>query len=103
MNTAQTLAHARPAPPPKTGRVLVVEDHPIALSGLTALIDSHKELETCGVASDRQSTLAKIAALKPDLILLDITLKDENGIELLKEIKALWPEQRVLMLSMHEE
>jgi DNA-binding NarL/FixJ family response regulator len=84
-------------------RILLVEDHPIVRSGIGAVLQGETGLEVCGVADDRASALGKIEALAPDLVLLDISLKDSDGMDLLKEILALWPEQKVLMLSMQEE
>src|SRR6476469_5542919 len=84
-------------------RILIVDDHPIVRNGVTRLINGKEDLQICGSAEDRRSALEKIGLLKPDLILLDICLKEEHGLDLLREIKSLWPGQRVLMLSMHDE
>jgi DNA-binding NarL/FixJ family response regulator len=84
-------------------RLLIVDDHPIVRNGVTRLINAKEDLQVCGSAEDGRSALEKIGLLKPDLVLLDICLKDKDGLDLLREIKSRWPEQRVLMLSMHDE
>jgi DNA-binding NarL/FixJ family response regulator len=84
-------------------RILLVDDHPIVRQGLAEMIESQKDLMVCGTAEDLPRTLQQIDALKPDLVVLDISLKGANGIELLKHIKVHDPKLRVLMLSMHDE
>jgi DNA-binding NarL/FixJ family response regulator len=83
--------------------VLLVDDHPIVRQGLAELIDHEKDLSVCGMADDIHHALDQIAALSPDVIVVDISLKGGNGIELLKNIKVRYPRQPVLMLSMHDE
>jgi DNA-binding NarL/FixJ family response regulator len=84
-------------------RILLVDDHPIVRQGLAELIDHEKDLSVCGVADDIHQALEQIVALGPDLVIVDISLKGSNGIELLKNIKVRYPKQAVLMLSMHDE
>ena len=71
--------------------------------GLAQLIGNDPGLKVCGDAGDAQEALAKIASLKPDLVLTDITLPGKNGLELIKDIQALHPGVLVLVLSMHDE
>jgi DNA-binding NarL/FixJ family response regulator len=102
-----TPLRATPEPPnalhPEGHRILIVDDHPIVRTGVSRLINAKQDLEVCGTAEDGPSALPMIDLLRPDLILLDITLKEEDGLDLLREIKTRWPEQRVLMLSMHDD
>jgi DNA-binding NarL/FixJ family response regulator len=84
-------------------RILLVDDHPIVQMGLAEMINAEKDLAVCGTAENLHQTLDQIESLKPDLVLLDISLKGSNGIELLKNIKARMPKLLVLMLSMHDE
>ena len=84
-------------------RILLVDDHPIVRQGLTEMIDHEKDLCVCGAAEDLHRALDAVAALKPDLVMVDISLKGGNGIELLKNIKVRHPNMLVLMLSMHDE
>jgi len=83
--------------------VLLVDDHPIVRQGLAELIDHEKDLSVCGMADDIHKALELVATLMPDLVVVDISLKGSNGIELLKNIKVRYPRQAVLMLSMHDE
>ena len=84
-------------------RILLVDDHPIVRQGLAELIDHEKDLSVCGVADDIHKALEQITSLMPDLVMVDISLRGSNGIELLKNIKVRYPKQAVLMLSMHDE
>jgi DNA-binding NarL/FixJ family response regulator len=84
-------------------RVFIVDDHPIVRQGLAQLIDSEPDLAVCGQGEDAYQSLAGIREAKPELVLLDVSLKDADGLELLKEIKSFAPSLKVLMLSMHDE
>src|SRR5208283_3617165 len=95
------MTPSQKARPPR--KVLIVDDHPMMREGLGQLIGNDPGLEVCGDAGDAQEALEKIAALKPDLVLTDITLPGKNGLELIKDIQALHPGVLVLVLSMHDE
>lgn len=84
-------------------RILLVDDHPIVRQGLEEMINHEKDLMVCGTAEDLHQALEQINVLKPDLVVVDISLKGSNGIELLKNIKVRYPKLLVLMLSMHDE
>ena len=84
-------------------KVFIVDDHPMMREGLAQLIGNDPGLEVCGEAGDAHEALEKIAALKPDLVLTDITLPGKNGLELIKDIKAMHPGLLVLAISMHDE
>ncbi len=84
-------------------RILLVDDHPIVRQGLSELINNEKDVAICGTAEDLNSALEAIENLKPDLVIVDISLRGSNGIELLKNIKVRHPKMLVLMLSMHDE
>jgi DNA-binding NarL/FixJ family response regulator len=84
-------------------RVLLVDDHPIVRQGLTEMVNHEEDLSVCGTAEDMNQALEQIERLKPDLVVLDISLKGSNGIEVLKDIKVRLPKTVVLMLSMHDE
>jgi DNA-binding NarL/FixJ family response regulator len=87
----------------KTIRLLIVDDHPLVRSGIKALIDLEDDLEVCGEAEDTPSALEVIAAEKPDLVLVDISLKQSNGMTLLKEVSQNYPSILTLAVSMHDE
>ena len=84
-------------------RILVVDDHPIFLEGISHLINHQPDLETCGSADSMPAALGAIETAKPDLLLTDISIKGNNGLELIKAAKARFPELPILVLSMHEE
>lgn len=84
-------------------RVLLVDDHPMTREGLAQLIGNQPDLEVCGEAGNAHEALEKIASLKPDIVLSDITLPGKNGLELIKDIQAMHPGVLVLVISMHDE
>jgi DNA-binding NarL/FixJ family response regulator len=84
-------------------KILVVDDHPLFREGLVRVLNQEKDLEVCGEAADNEEALKQLAALKPDLILMDITLEGMNGIELTKLIRGRHPKLPILVLSMHKE
>jgi DNA-binding NarL/FixJ family response regulator len=89
---------------PKTARrILIVDDHPMMREGLAQLIDHEPDLCAVGQANDAAQALKVIAQAMPDLAILDISLPDKNGLELIKDIQTLHPGLPVLVLSMHDE
>jgi DNA-binding NarL/FixJ family response regulator len=83
--------------------VLVVDDHPLMRQGLALLINQQQDMQVCGEAEEAQAAMQAIAQLRPDIMILDISLKGPDGIELLKNIRATDPDLPVLILSMHDE
>ena len=83
--------------------VLIVDDHPIVRQGLAQLIDQELDLHVCGQAEDAHQAIQNIRTLNPDMVVVDISLKDTSGIELIKDIKVRYPNLPVLTLSMHDE
>jgi DNA-binding NarL/FixJ family response regulator len=84
-------------------RVLIVDDHPIFRFGLAGLITEQSHLEVCGHADSAPIALDSMRRLKPDLVLLDLSLRGTNGIELIKLMKAEEPTLPILVISMHDE
>ena len=84
-------------------RVLIVDDHPIVRQGLALLINQEKDLEVCGQAEDAHQAMQAIRQLEPDMVIVDIALKDTSGMELIKDLKIQYPDLPVLTLSMHDE
>lgn len=84
-------------------RVLIVDDHPIVRHGLRQVLNQDDDLVVCGEAGNAAEALEKIAELKPDVVIVDISLETSNGIELTKSIRSTDQELPVLMLSMHDE
>lgn len=91
--------------PTKTGRkrIFIVDDHPMMRDGLRALISGESDLEVCGEADDALPALEQIEKLKPDLIIVDITLRSTSGLELLKDLHHRAPSVPALVISMHDE
>jgi len=84
-------------------KVFVVDDHPIVREGLTLLINREADLAVCGVAEETHSALRTIEVLKPDILIVDISLNGPDGLDLLKTIRTKDPDLPVLILSMHDE
>ncbi|HMG87513.1 MAG TPA: response regulator transcription factor [Terracidiphilus sp.] len=91
--------------PSRTGKktVLVVDDHPLMRQGLALLINQQQDMHVCGEAEEAQAAMQAIAQLRPDIMILDISLKGPDGIELLKNIRTSDPDLPILVLSMHDE
>ena len=84
-------------------KLLIVDDHPLVRERVAELINQEPDLVVCGEASDANEALAAAKSLAPDMAIIDITLKDTYGIELVKQLKELYPKLPMLVLSMHEE
>jgi DNA-binding NarL/FixJ family response regulator len=84
-------------------KIFLVDDHPIVRQGLAQLIDNEADLVVIGQGEDAYGSLRAIRDAKPDLALVDVSLKDSDGIELVKELKAHCPDLPILVLSMHDE
>jgi DNA-binding NarL/FixJ family response regulator len=91
------------SPTPTCKRILIVDDHPMMREGLRTLISREQDLVVCGEAETAGQALDGVANLKPDLVLVDITLPGPNGIDLIKDICALEHAILILVISMHEE
>jgi len=84
-------------------KIVIVDDHPIVRQGLKELINHENDLTVCGQAGDAHQAMKIIKSLSPDMVIVDITLKEKNGMELIKDIKVQYPNLPVLALSMHDE
>lgn len=97
----QTIIHAEPSS--NKTRVLIVDDHPMTRSGLAYLINHQPDMATCCEAQNAAEALEGVLRTKPDLVLTDFALPDKNGLELIKDIRAVRPDLPILVISMHEE
>lgn len=84
-------------------RIVVVDDHPIVRQGLAELIACHDDLEICGEAEDANEAIELIERTRPDLAVIDISLKKSSGVDLIRDLKVHMPDLPVLVLSMHDE
>jgi two-component system invasion response regulator UvrY len=84
-------------------RVLVVDDHAVVRRGLKQILNEEKDIVAVGEAADGMGALAALAAARWDVVVLDLSLPDHNGLEVLGEIRKRWRNLPVLILSMHPE
>ena len=84
-------------------RILIADDHPVLRSGLRILLAADPDLEVVGEAGTGEETLRLAEELRPDVVLLDIGMPGESGIETVRRLKAKLPALKVLFLTMHEE
>ncbi|HZR79116.1 MAG TPA: response regulator transcription factor [Chthoniobacterales bacterium] len=84
-------------------RVFIVDDHPLVRDGLANLINQQSDLLVCGEAEDSAGAIAGMQPCKPDVALIDISLKNESGLELVKTLQTQFPQISLIVLSMHDE
>jgi DNA-binding NarL/FixJ family response regulator len=84
-------------------RVLIVDDHAVVRSGIRALLSAEADFEVVGEASDAREAVFETRALKPDVIVLDVVMPGESGIEVLPKLRHEAPEAKVLVLSMQDD
>lgn len=101
-STARQLAKPAPRRSGKA-RVLIVDDHPIVSQGLKQLIDAESDLSVCGCADRGDAALKLVASQKPSIVIVDLSLKDMSGIDLIKELNEKHPGLPMLVLSMYDE
>lgn len=84
-------------------KIVLVDDHPVFREGLAQIVDAEKDLKVSGEAGDAASALKLITRLEPDLALVDISLPGESGLKLIKRLRAMNCETKILVVSMHDE
>lgn len=84
-------------------KIYLLDDHPIVIEGLRKIIDGQDDMQVVGSSEDAQTALQQIGKLKPDIIVLDITLKDRSGVDLIKKLRTQFPNSQVFVYSMHDE
>jgi DNA-binding NarL/FixJ family response regulator len=97
MNSDPSVAAARKY------RIFLVDDHPLVREGLANLINEQNDMVVCGEAEDSAGALTGIAKTRPDVALVDISLKNESGLELVKNLESQFPLVALIVLSMHDE
>jgi len=84
-------------------RVLIVDDHAVVRSGLRLLIDAEDDLETAGEAASAREAIFEARSLKPDVILLDVVMPEQSGLDAIPQLVHENPDAKVLVLSMQDE
>lgn len=84
-------------------RVLIADDHAVLRAGLRLLLHNQEDMQPVGEASTSRETLEKAEALRPDVILLDITMPDMSGLSIIRELRERVPDARILILTMHAD
>ncbi len=87
----------------RKSRVFIVDDHPLVREGLTNLINGQADLIVCGEAKDSAQAIKRIVKARPDVALIDISLENESGLELVKHLGSQFPQVALIVLSMHDE
>jgi len=82
-------------------RILVADDHDLMRLGVRALLGGHQDWEICGEARNGREAIAQTEALKPDIVIMDITMPELNGLEAARKIRKTFPNVEVLILSVH--
>lgn len=93
----------RTKPDSTKARVLIVDDHPVVREGLSIHLSNQADLEVCGEAEDVAGALALFADASPDAAIIDISLKNGNGLDLIRRVKERYPAARLLVWSMYPE
>jgi DNA-binding NarL/FixJ family response regulator len=84
-------------------KVFIVDDHPVVRLGLAEVINRETDLTVCGEAAEVTEAMRKMEASHPDVVIIDISLEGESGIELIEHIRARWPSVKMLVSSAHDE
>ena len=88
---------------PAKKKIYIVDDHPLMRKGMAMTLENSVEFEVCGQSESAEEALGEIPGLKPDGCVIDISLPGMNGIELVKTLLAQMPDQKILVVSRHDE
>lgn len=83
-------------------RIFIADDHEVARKGIRSLLENHAGWEVCGEARDGREAVVCASKLKPDVLLLDIGMPNLNGLDAARQILAIMPEARILILTVHD-
>ena len=97
------MSTSNPPRKPNATRILLVDDHPVVRDGFADVINREPDLMVCAVAEDRAGALQAIETSRPDLAVIDLTLKNSSGMELIKDLQVQRPGLLILVVSMHNE
>ena len=88
---------------PQKARIFLIDDHLLVREALSALIDRELDLEVCGQSGEADEAVELIGATKPDVVVLDISLRGSSGLDLIASIKAVQPTVRIIVFSVYDE
>jgi DNA-binding NarL/FixJ family response regulator len=100
--TSTMRGNSTPPPPHAKRRILIVDDHAMVRRGVSVLIDNERDLMVCAAAATCQEGLAAIATARPDLVIVDLSLGDDDGLVLVKDIRSGHAALPILVLSIHD-
>lgn len=89
--------------PQEAHPIIIIDDHPIVREGMTRFLNSQDDLEVCGEAGSTEEALAMMLKCAPELAIVDISLKKESGLDLIKALRRAYPQLRLLAMSQHDE
>jgi DNA-binding NarL/FixJ family response regulator len=98
-----SLKLREPASPTAKVKVMLVDDHPVLRQGMAAIINEEADLAVCGEAEGVRSAIEVIGRTRPDVALVDLSIRDGDGLELIRDLKTRYPEVLTLVLSMYDE
>ncbi len=84
-------------------RILLIDDHPFMRMGLAQYLNAQPDMTVCAEAADPREAMAMVEKTNPDLVLTDLNLPGKGGLELIKDLRAMYPKLPILVLSMHDE
>lgn len=84
-------------------RIYIVDDHPLVRQGLSQIVENEEDMEVCGEAENSAGAMRGVGDATPDAIIVDISLQGNNGLELIKNLKAIHEDIPILVFSMHDE
>jgi DNA-binding NarL/FixJ family response regulator len=87
----------------EAARVFLVDDHPLVRDSLTGLINQQSDMMVCGEADSAGAAIKSLKAAEADILVIDLSLQGSSGLELIKLVKAKWPQTGIVVLSMHDE
>tara|TARA_B110000037_G_scaffold82932_1_gene98706 strand:- start:951 stop:1601 length:651 start_codon:yes stop_codon:yes gene_type:complete len=84
-------------------KIFLVDDHPLVRQGLTQIFEKEEDFEVCGEAENAQQAMKAVGTHMPNVVVVDISLQGNNGLELIKNLKAIYEDIPILVFSMHDE
>lgn len=92
-----------PSASPAKARILLVDDHRVMLEGYQFMLNAQPDMHVCGTAASASEAMAAIEREKPDIVVTDLTMTGRGGLDLIKDVLALFPDMKILVCSMHDE